>query len=131
MIRQYATTLIVWASLLVGELHTFWENGTAKVNWILTKEVVMPIQWNVKYAADELWFILMAFAIYLFKDNRINRTTALSYAVFCMADMFMYFYNYKQEGYGAMYTLLLITWIIIYNHGSSRSANRQGVITSA
>lgn len=120
--------------MLIGELHTFWENSTEKANWILTREVVMPIQWNVKYATDEVWFVLMAFALYLFRPNRINRTTALAYGVFCMADMFMYFYNYKQEGYGAVYTLLLITWIIIYNYDTRRggsTAKRQRITTSA
>lgn len=131
MIRTYATTLIIWASLLIGELHTFWENSTRRENWILTKSVVMPMQWNVKYATDQAWFILMAFAIYLYLPNRINRTTALAYALFCIADTFMYFYNYKQEGYGWVYTFLLITWIIIYNHGSRRTTNRQGIVASA
>lgn len=75
----------------------------------------MPVQWNVKYVTDELWFILMALAILYYVPNRVNRTTVKAYLVFCVLDLVMYFYNYKQEGYGWVYVALLITWITVYN----------------
>lgn len=125
--KKYRTTLLIWASLLIGELHSLWEKCTTNQNWILTKKVVMPIEWNVKYVSDEVWFIMMALAILFYEKNRINRTTVLAYTAFCIIDMFMYFYNYKREGYGAVYTFLLIAWILIYNYGSERSANRQRI----
>ncbi len=77
----------------------------------------MQMQWNVKYATDEVWFILMALAILNYQPNRINRTTVITYTVYCILDLFYYFYNYKQEGYGWVYTAVLATWILIYNHG--------------
>lgn len=122
--RNYATTLIIWASLIIGELHTLWENSKQTANWIISKRVEMPVQWNVKYATDEIWFVLMGFAIYLYLPNRINRATVKAYIAFCFLDMLMYFYNYKQQGYEAVYTFLLITWVLIYNYGTT---NRQGI----
>lgn len=128
MIKPYYTTLLIWLSLLTGELHSLWENSTAKANWILTEKREMLIEWNVKYATDELWFILMAWAMLLYKPNRINRTTVAAYLYFCIVDMCMYFYNYKREGYAAIYTFLLIAWVIIYNrNGKHRTDNRQRI----
>ncbi len=125
--RKYTTTIIIWASLLIGELHTLWEKCTINQNWIISRKVMMPVQWNIKYATDELWFVLMGLAILWYQDNRINKTTVLAYIAFCIVDFLMYFWNYKQTGYGAIYTFLLIAWILIYNYGSKRSANRQGI----
>ena len=116
--RKYATTLIIWASLIISELHSFWENTTQQANWILDEYVPMSVQWNVKNVTDELWFIMMGVALLVYVPNRINRTTAAAFTLFCIADFFMYFYNYKQAGYGALYTFLLIAWILIYNHGT-------------
>lgn len=128
MIRQYKTTLIIWASLLISELHSFWENSTEKANWILKENVVMSVQWNIKNLTDEVWFIMMALAILVYEKNRINRTTVLAYTAFCCIDMIMYFYNYKQAGYEAIYTFLLIAWILIYNHGGrSTTTIRPGI----
>ena len=87
----------------------------------------MPVQWNIKFVTDELWFVLMGVALLVYVPNRINRTTAIAYTLFCIADVLMYFYNYKQAGYGAMYTFLLIAWILIYNNESKRAANRPGI----
>lgn len=86
----------------------------------------MPVQWNVKYATDELWFILMAAAILLYVPNRTNKATVKAFLIYCSLDLVMYFYNYKQEGYGAIYTILLISWILIYNNGQRK--HRQGII---
>jgi len=126
--KRYATTLIIWGSLLLSELHTLWEESTASANWILTKNIVMPLQWNVKYVTDEVWFVLIGLSIYYYQPNRINTTTVKAYVGFCIFDLLMYFYNYKQEGYGWGYTLLLISWIIIYNrYGRNTTSKRQGI----
>jgi len=130
-LKRYATTLIIWASLLLSELHTFWENSTQTANWILTKRVEMVMQWNVKYATDEAWFVLMALALLVYEKNRINLATVKSYLVFTVCDVGMYFYNYKQEGYEWMYLILLITWIIFYNGKRSRPKDRQGITFEA
>lgn len=122
--KKYATSLILWASLLISELHTLF--GSQLTNWILAKRVDMPLNWNIKYATDELWFVMMGFAILFYTPNRINRASVISYIVFCIIDLLMYFVNYKTEGYGAIYTALLITWIIVYNHGSK---HRTGMVS--
>jgi hypothetical protein len=128
MTRQYYTTLLIWFSLLTSEVHTIWEGSKVNANWILTKNVPMNLQWNIKYLTDEIWFVLLAASIYYYVPNKINRTTAKAYFCFCVVDLCMYFYNFKQEGYDSIYTFLLIAWIIIYNYGGN---NRKGVITTA
>lgn len=80
----------------------------------------MPLNWNVKYLTDEVLFIMMGFAVLYYVPNRTNRTSVISYIVFCVIDLLMYFINYKTDGYGFIYTALLITWILIYNHGRDR-----------
>ena len=76
IMKRYATTLLLWASLLVGEVHTFWEDSTKSENWIIGEKVEMPIQWNLKYAGDEVIGILIALAIVFYNRNRINETAA-------------------------------------------------------
>lgn len=80
----------------------------------------MPVQWNIKYITDELWFILMAIAILFYIPNRINKATVKAYLVFCVLDLVMYFYNYKQEGYEWMYMILLVSWVWIYNNSETK-----------
>jgi len=127
--RRYATTLIIWVSLIIGELHTLWRYNTEVVNWTITKKVEIPLNWAVKWETDELWFILMGLAILYYIPNRINRATVLSFLIFCVGDWFLYHWDYKsQETYGWLYTILLISWILIYNYERcSNATKRQGI----
>jgi len=130
--KKYATTLLIWASLIIGELHTLFEKVEGKYNWIVADYKPMKLSWNFKYAADQIWFILIGFAVLFYTPNRINKTTVQAYIAFCFVDICMYFYNYKQQGYEAIYTLLMIFWIIIFNkNGSSRPTNGQGIVITA
>jgi len=126
--RKYATTLIIWASLLNNELHTLWE-GSSKT--IIVNGSAMPLQWYVWFACNSIWGLLMGLAFWLYVPNRINSTTVKAYTLFCAWDLVMYFYNYKQEGYEAIYTYLLIAWIIIYNRHGNSTSNRQGNLIAA
>lgn len=127
--KTYATTLLLWLALLVGELHTLWEDSTKEVNWILSEKVMMPIQWNVKYAGDELMGILVALSIVFYRGNRINNTAAKVFFLYYIADCVFYFYNFKREGYDWIYTFLMISWIIIYNrNGRINTSKRQGTL---
>lgn len=127
--KRYATTLLLWASLLVGEVHTFWEDSTKSENWIIGEKVEMPIQWNLKYAGDEVIGILIALAIVFYNRNRINETAAKVFVVYHIADFMFYFYNFKREGYELVYFIILIFWILIYNHGCKHTSKRQGATT--
>jgi len=94
----------------------------------------MTLQWNFKYAADQLYYILMGFAILFYKPNRINKTSVMTYVLYCIADMVSYFINYKtsEAFYKVEYLLLIIVWILIYKrNGSSRTTNGQGIVVAA
>lgn len=91
----------------------------------------MPIQWNVKFAEQELQAILVALAFVYYRDTKFNRTTAKAIVFYYILDLLFYFYNYKTDGYGWTYTLTLIAWVLIYNYGRNTTSNRQGVIIEA
>jgi len=120
---KYATTIILWLSLIVTEIHSLVENTVATFNG-------MTLQWYLWLSGNEAAAVFIAAALYFYKENKINRTSVKAYFLFCITDMVMFFVNYKQDGYEAIYTLLLIFWILIYNHGSGRTTNRQGVTTT-
>jgi high-affinity Fe2+/Pb2+ permease len=127
--KQYSTTLLIWASLIAGEIHTFFENLNVVQNWILFDNVPMDIQWNVKFVGNEIQGVLIALALLTYKKNRINDTTAKVYVGYLIADLFLYFCNYKRDGYEWMYLFILISWILIYNRNGKRirTTDRQGI----
>lgn len=119
-------SILIWISLLVGEAHTLLEYTTEKTNWILNDYVPMTIQWNMKYGAGEFQNIIVALAVVFYKDTKFNRTTAKAFVFYYILDLLFYFYNYKRDGYGWTYTLTLIAWILIYNHGNRRISTTDG-----
>jgi hypothetical protein len=130
VLKEHKSSLLIWLSLIIGELHTLFEQSSNTANWILNNKVVMTIQWNLKYAGDEVQGLLLALAILFFRRNKFNITTAKAFVFFYIIDTLFYFYNYKRDGYGWTYTLTLIAWILIYNHGN-KSTDRQGNIIAA
>lgn len=130
-LRPYITTMLIWLSLIMGEVHTLVEDVNSTSNWIISKYIPMTLQWNFKMMGDEIVGVLLALAMLFYEKNRINRTTVKVFFVFYVLDFAMYFYNYKQKPeYGWVYLIILIAWILIYNHGSSRTKNRQGITTT-
>ena len=117
---KYITSILIWVSLLVNEAHTLF-TGRGNVNF---HGRVMDIQWAAWFIGNSVWGVLMAAAILLYRPNRINITTVKAYLIFCSIDLAMLLINYKQAGYEGIYTALLISWILIYNHGTK---NRQGI----
>lgn len=115
--KKYATTYILTLSLLIGELHTYWEKGVQHVqNWIIARDVPMSIQWNVKLATDQLNYILYFIAAFYYGKtlNLVNKSTVLSFIALSVIDTCMYFYNYKTYGFGIVYILYVCLWIIIF-----------------
>jgi hypothetical protein len=109
--RKYATTFLIGLTLLVNEIHTFWERKPVSIqNWIIDAYKPMTVQWNVKYASDQLNFILFAFALLLYVPNRANRSTAITLVCYAFLDTIAYFYNYKTFGYGLIYLILAGIW---------------------
>lgn len=120
---RYATTILIWVSLLVNEAHTLF-TGSGNVNF---HGVVMPLQWAVWFISNSVWGIIMGAAILLYQRNRTNEASVKAYLIFCTIDLIMLLVNYKQSGYEAIYTALLISWLLIYNYGTK---DRQGDIVT-
>jgi hypothetical protein len=137
VIKEYATTILLWLSIIVGELHTFWDEHSQmkevdgrnvemvlvdgkwvdikKYNWVLTRDESMTLQWNVKLVAGQVASVFIFLSICLYRRNRINTTTVHTFFIISMVDLGMWFYNFKTYHYGFIYILLLLIWIIIYN----------------
>ena len=113
--KRYLTSILLWFSLLLSELHTFWENASKeKYNWIIDKFRPMTLQWNIKMVTDQLWIILIFVAMLFYDKNRINRTTVLTFICFGIIDTAMYFINYKTYQYSIVYFILTILWVSFY-----------------
>ena len=121
-------SLFIWGSMIIGELHTLAEKSTWFGNWIINDNKPMSLQWNIKYAGEEIQGLFIAMAFFFYTDNKFNRTTAKSVVFYYIIDTLFYFYNYKLDGYGWTYTLTLIAWILIYNYGGrSTTTVRPGI----
>jgi len=132
-VKKYLTTALLWASLLLSEFHTFWEKASQEpVNWIISRNVPMSVQWNVKMVSDQLWYILVFVAMLFYVPNRINRSSVLAMIVFSVADTGMYFYNYKTYDYIFVYPFLFTVWILIYRYGThNKPADRRRMVDKA
>lgn len=124
---RYITTILLWLIIISGELHTQFSGRMVKYCLACTDKI--PLNWQVKYLTHEAWFIMMAAAVFLYKPNRVNRTTAVVYFLFCVADLVLYIVNFKRDGYGWIYASVLPAWLLIYYYGN-RTTDRQGVVTS-
>ena len=117
---RYATTLILASTLIIGEVHTFWEKGSQdKVNWIINSYQPMTMQWNVKFLCDEINVILYFVAFYLYGKypNRTNKATVLSFLFLAIVDMALYFWNFKTIDYHYVYFCLAVCGWMIYKFG--------------
>lgn len=112
--RKVATTLILALTLTVGELHTYWQGGTTKQNWIISEYRPMLIEWNVKFAAGQLQFIMYFLAWVLYRPNRLNKTTVWAFFWLAIFDTIMYFYNYKLHDFGKIYYWFAAFWALSY-----------------
>lgn len=83
-------------------------------NWIIFAHYPMSRDWNVKYATDQALWVIMGIALFAYRSNRVNRTSATVFLIWVIVDTVMYFCNYKQGPYGIIYFALAGIWIFIY-----------------
>lgn len=119
--KRYATSIILALTLFIGEIHTFWEKAPPrKENWILDSYQPMTIQWNVKMVAEEIIVVLYFIAMWLFwmYPNRVNKTSVKTFIVLALADLGLYFWNFKTINFHYVYFGLVAVWIILYKSTS-------------
>lgn len=109
-LKKYAVGLLLASTFFIAELHNFWAGDPRMQNWIVAAYKPMTIQWNVKYASDQLNWILIIFAMFLygfpFSRNRFNHEIVIIYLAWVIFDTVLYFYNFKTVGYGVVYLCL-------------------------
>jgi len=109
--RKYATTFILWASLLINEFHTLFSNS--KMINVTGGQVTE--QWYVYLLCCCFNGLMFYAAWFSYQENKVNRTSRAVYVIFVSIDMIMFFINFKQRDYESIYTFLLISWPIVYN----------------
>jgi hypothetical protein len=116
--KKYAVTFLLCATFMISEIHTFWSGNNIVQNWIWYRPTPMLVQWNVKFAMDQLVWMVIALTIILYgktrSQNKINHTSVIVFLLWCVFDTFSYFYNYKTFGYFATYFWIIGWWVIIY-----------------
>lgn len=113
--RKYGTTLILILSIVIAESYSYaGKYAMVKQNWIYSVDRTMELQWNLKYAADQVNAILYFIAMFLYNKNRINKTTVVTFIILCFIDLVMYFHNFKTLHYGSVYVWTFIIWVILY-----------------
>lgn len=85
-------------------------------NWYLGKYDPMYVSWNVRYAVDQLqWIIVPLICLSYGKTpNRVNRTSMIVFLLWAFFDTISYFYNDKTRGYYIVWALLALSWWITY-----------------
>lgn len=117
--RTYATSILLWASLIINEAHTLFSPDYGLLKMYANVQVnfhgfTFPIQWFAWLISNSIWGVLIGSAVLLYKENKINRAAVRAYFTFCVIDTFMFFYNYKQHDYAAIYTVLFASVFFFY-----------------
>lgn len=137
-IYKYAVTYLLWSTILIGELHTFFDKNVVSVlkdgkrvlvekqpdgsykepkryNWIIARPYPLTLSKNIKDAAGQLIFIIYFVAFYLYgkTPNPVNKATVLSFIAFVTIDGLAYFYNHKTFNYHIVYFAVIVIWIIL------------------
>ena len=111
--RKYLTTILLVATIPLGELHTFWHNDRTVENWIYAHPTPMLIQWNVKFLTNEITPIFYFLAWYFYKPNKINKTTVISFLWLAVFNLFLYFYDFKTGSkFGSVYLWFIGFWLL-------------------
>lgn len=63
---------------------------------------------------DEVIIIMYFAAWLLYRPNKINRTTVIAFFWLAILDCFLYFYNYKLSGFGAVYFWFIGFWYLTF-----------------
>lgn len=108
--KQYATTLILWASLLVNEAHTLFSN----TRMVKVTGGQIPERWYVWLASDSLFTIMLLTAFVLYQPNKVNIAAVRAFICFAVCDLVMFFINFRQHDYEAIYTILFISVFFFY-----------------
>ena len=112
--KKYLTTILMASTLLIGEVHTFWEKKPeVKENWIVNRYEPMSIQWNVKMAGEELILLMYFIAAWFLSlyPNHTNKTTVKVFIFAQLADIALYFWNFKTYNYHILYICMVLLWV--------------------
>lgn len=112
--KKYLTTILLCLTLPLTEVHNYWAGTDENQNWIIAVPTFMPVRWNIRFAADQLIVIIYFLAWLLYYANKVNKTTVLAFFWLAVFDTFLYFWNYKTQGYGSIYLWFAGFWLLCY-----------------
>lgn len=112
--RRYSTSLLLWLTVTIGELHCLFAQVPGQYNWVWRRPTPMSLQWNVWFVGKDLNFILLLLAIGLWQRNKHNIITLRVFTYFAVIDFFLYFYNHKTYEYGKIYLWMAAAWLLMF-----------------
>jgi hypothetical protein len=103
----------------IGEIHTFWEHSKKQYWGVLYKTFDWPygIQWYIKDNSEMLNWVIISIIGFRFArkvGNKLLTIIALLYVIWRIADIGLYWINYKTYGYGYVYIGLVVLGLVIY-----------------
>lgn len=130
----FTQLLLLLSTVLIGELHTFWERSPIVYHGVLCYKFDWPcsIQWYIKDNGEMLNWVIVSWVVVRFAkklrqvvidlnradlkvSSKIFLHVSKIYLAWRLFDIIMYWYNYKTYGYGFVYLAAVIVGVITYH----------------
>jgi len=112
-------TLIIGATVLIGELHTFFEKSKVAGKWIYNYPLEYPIRLQNYVYDNGVMINLVLYFVFAYKlGKRPTMWTMFLVKMFLLwqiVDIPLYWYNYRTFGYGWVYFGLIVIGFISWN----------------
>lgn len=112
--RGCITSVTLWLTAMIGELHSMFPDGPDTYNWIMRNNVPMTLNWNVWFVGINTQILLLFIAIRYWRKNKHNVLTVRVFTYFAFVDYFLYFYNWKTVDYGYIYLWMIGAYFLMF-----------------
>lgn len=102
MTKMYWNIVLILLVLPLGESWHLFSNQDYYVNPWITVDYPYHITWFAKDIVDHLSDIIIGVVVYRIATGKL-KIVSLALLLFRIYELFLYFYNFKQEGYGVVY----------------------------
>lgn len=105
--------LAIWFPL--GEVHRLWRNDYSQYDVFVNRDMLIDVAWLAKYLSIELQNIVVAIVlcIVLKTLDRMLFKISLVYLFFCITELALFFWDFKQSSYVLIYAELCAALIFI------------------
>lgn len=117
--RTFLSIFLLSLIFPAQEIWQLWKNDNRNVNWWITLDYPLGVQWYVKFAGSKLSELLKAIVIYriTFKIQSL-RMAAIVLLIYTLVDFIMFFICFNQASYTLIYTTVgAVSLVVIYWRG--------------